>query len=44
MDAKLAWIGIIAIIVALLSVLYFVYEEERKKIADARRRQRELDD
>jgi len=36
MDARPAWIGILFIIASLLSFLYFVYERERKLVADAR--------
>jgi hypothetical protein len=43
MDSKLAWIGIIAIIASVLVVLYFVYEQERKKLTTARELKR-LDD
>ena len=36
MDSTLAWVGVLFISAALLSVLYFVFEQERKKITGPR--------
>jgi hypothetical protein len=44
MDAKLVWMGALFVAVALCVVLYFVFEQERKKIADARREMTEQDE
>jgi hypothetical protein len=33
MDTKLAWVGILFIVLALLAVVYFVFDQEWKKIA-----------
>jgi cbb3-type cytochrome oxidase subunit 3 len=32
MDNKLAWVGILFIVLALLAVVYFVFDQEWKKI------------
>jgi hypothetical protein len=39
MDSLLVWIGIIFIVAAVLSAVYFTFDQERKRIADARRRE-----
>jgi len=44
MDSKLIWIAIISIVAALLVVLYFVYEQERKKLTSPRELGRRLDE
>jgi cbb3-type cytochrome oxidase subunit 3 len=43
MDGERTWMGILFIFAAFLSVLYFVYEQERKKLTDERRRERSED-
>jgi hypothetical protein len=44
MDARLVWISLLFIEAVLLSFLYFMFEQERKKNTDARRQEREGED
>jgi len=36
MDAELVWLGILFMVAAVLGVVYFVFDQERKRIAASR--------